>query len=74
MNKKQQKSGLLVLGKPEAFGKCELEGFVARSGGAKRESNPYDSKRNWTTDAANAHPGAVTAWRCGWDTASMQLT
>ena len=59
MNKKQQKAGLLVLGKPEAFGKCKLEGFVARSGGAKRESNPYDSKRNWNTDAANAHPGRL---------------
>ena len=73
MNKKQQKAGLLVLGKPEAFGKCELEGFVARSGGAKRESNPYDSKHHRYTNAATAHREAATAWWCGWDTASMQL-
>ena len=73
MNKKQQKSGLWALGKPEAFGKCELEGFVARSGGANRESNPYDSKQDRTKADATAHPKAATAWWCGWDTAAMQL-
>ena len=71
MNKKQQKSGLRALGKPEAFGKCELEGFVARSGGANRESNPYDPKHRRNTNAATAH--RATAWWYGWDTAAMQL-
>ena len=74
MNKKQQKSDLRMLGKPGAFGKYELEGFVARSGGAMRESNPYTYKQHRMTNAAVAHPDAVTAWWCGWDTASMQLT
>jgi hypothetical protein len=73
MNKKQQRSGPQDFAKPEASGKCELEGFLARSGGASRESNPYGSKQHPNADTPGAHPDAATKWWDGWDTASAQL-
>ena len=73
MNKNQQKSGLPEFGKPEALGRWELEGFVARSGGADRGSNPYDLQQHQSADGSARHESWAIAWWCGWDNASAQL-
>jgi len=66
-------SGLPALGKPAALGKYELEGFMARSGGADRTSNPYDARSHRIADSTTTHPEAAAAWWYGWDAASTQL-
>ena len=64
-------------GKPQPFGNCEREGFVARSSGAAREANPYKAR----TLEFSREPPVVTgqelladAWEKGWDAADRQLS
>ena len=64
-------------GKPEASGKCELEGFAARSRGVLREANPYNKAEEPRSSKAAAVSEArmlATAWWKGWDAANSQLT
>jgi hypothetical protein len=68
--------GARTTGKPEAFGKCEREGFVARSHGASRESNPYNTashpdQESLVLDKSQAL--LARAWWKGWDAANDQL-
>jgi hypothetical protein len=58
------------------FGQCERDGFVARSSGAQRQTNPY----NGPPASGTAQPSSVrveqkmaAAWWAGWDRADAQL-
>ena len=56
--------------------KCETEGFVARSSGAERESNPYNlilrpDVRPWLQKVQR---DMSAAWWQGWDRAHRHLS
>ena len=64
-------------GKPQPFGNCEREGFVARSSGAAREANPYKAQTPKVSREPSFVPGQALladAWEKGWDAADRQLS
>jgi hypothetical protein len=58
------------------FAQCDRQGFVARSSGAARRANPYDSNPACGAtrpSSIQVEQRMASAWWAGWDRADRQL-